>query len=85
MIWWRLVPSVLSKMLVEDVGLFFFVKEARAQRFIIDARASNLHFLKPSSGPSLTDEGLCHVEFQNWFVGLANIKNAFHQMRTPGW
>ena len=36
--------------------------------------------------------GLCHGEFQgspedaqNWFVGSADIKNAFHQMRIPGW
>ena len=40
----------------------------------------------------LTGEGLCYVEFQgaphnaqNWFVGSADIKNAFHQMRIPGW
>ena len=35
-----------------------------------------------------TGEGLCHVEFQgapegaqNWFVGSADTKDAFHQMR----
>ena len=22
---------------------------------------------------------------QNWFAGSADIKNAFHQMRIPGW
>ena len=44
---------------------FFFVsKKAGAQRFIIDARASTRHFLNPPSGPLLTGEGLCHVEFQ---------------------
>ena len=60
--------------------------------FIIDARASNRHFLRLPSGPWLTGEGLCHVQFQgapedtrNWFVGSADIKNAFHQMRIPGW
>ena len=48
--------------------------------------------MRPPSGPLLTDEGLCHVEFQgvpedahNWFVGSADVKNAFHQMRIPGW
>ena len=37
----------------------------------------------------LTGEGVCHVEFQgapedaqNWFVGSADVKNAFHQMRS---
>ena len=43
-------------------------------------------------GPLLTGEGLCHVEFlgvpedaRNWFVNSADIKNAFYQMRIPGW
>ena len=68
---------------VTHVGLFLVAKKAGAQRFIIDARASNPHFLRPQSGPLLTREGLCHVEFQgapgdaqNWFVGSADIKNA---------
>ena len=37
-------------------------------------------------------EVLCHVEFhgapqdaQNWFVSSADIKNAFRQIRIPGW
>ena len=67
-------------------------KKAGAQRFIIDARVSNRHILRPPSGPLRTGEGLCHVEFQgapedaqNWFVGSGDIKNAFHQMRIPGW
>ena len=49
-------------------------------------------FFNPTAGPLLTVEGVCHVEFQgaledapNWFVGTADIKNAFHQMRIPGW
>ena len=76
---------------VEHVGLFFVAKKAGAQRFIIDARASNRHFfLRPPSGPLLTVEGLCHAELlgslvdaQNGFVGSACIKNAFHQVRIP--
>ena len=75
---------------VEHVGLFFVAKKAGAQRFIIDARACSRHFLTPPSGPLLTGEGLCHVDFQgalddaqNWFVGWADIKNALHQMRIP--
>ena len=32
---------------VEYVGLFFVAKKAGAQRFVIDARASNRHFLNP--------------------------------------
>ena len=54
------------------------------------ACGSNRHFKKPPSRPFLTGGGQCHVEFQgaledaqNWFVGSANIKNAFHQMRSP--
>ena len=37
---------------------------AGAQVIIIDARAGSRHFLNPPSGPLLTGEGLCHVEFQ---------------------
>ena len=69
---------------VVHVGLFFFVQEVGAERFIIDARASNRHFLRPPSGPLLTGEGVCHVEFlqppedaRNWFVGSADIKLHF--------
>ena len=68
---------------VEHVGLF------GAQRFIVDARASNRHFVIALSGPLLAGEGLCRVEFQgapedtvNWSVISADIKNAFHQMRS---
>ena len=75
---------------VEQVGLFFVAKKAGAQRFIVGACAGG-HFLGPPSGPLLTGEGLCHVEFQqafddaqNWLVGSADIKNTFHQMRIPG-
>ena len=76
---------------VEHVGLFVVAKKDSAQRFIMDARARNRHFLQPPSGPLLTGEGLCHVEFQgapedvqNWFVGSADIKTRY-QMRIPGW
>ena len=55
-------------------------------------RASNHHFLRPPVGPLLAGEGLFHVEFhgpledaQNWFVGSADIKNAFYQLRIPFW
>ena len=66
--------------------------KAGAQKFIVDARASDRHFLRPPSGPWLTGEGLCHAELQgapedaqNWFVGSADFKNAFRQLRIPGW
>ena len=49
---------------VEHVGLFFVAKKAGAQTFIMDARSSNRHLLRPPSGPLLTGEGLGHVEFQ---------------------
>ena len=55
-------------------------QEDWAQRFIIDARASN------------RGEGLCHVEFQgalddakDWFVSSTEFKNVFHHMRILGW
>ena len=77
---------------VEKVGLSFVAKKAGAQRSIVDSSASNRHFSRPPSGPLPTGERLCHVEFQgaledaqNWCVGSADIKNAFHQMRIPGW
>ena len=77
---------------VEHVGLFFVAKKAVAQRSIIDARASNRHFLRPPFGPFLTGKGLCHVagqgapeDAQIWFVGWADIKDAAHQMWIPGW
>ena len=74
----------------EHVGLFFVATKAGVQRVIFDARASKRHFLNLPSGPLLTGEGLCHIEFQggpedaqNWFVGSADIKNELHQMRVP--
>ena len=75
------------EMAVEHVA-----KKAGARRFIIYERTSNRHFLNPLSEPLVTGEGLCHVEFlgapddaRNWFVGSADIKNAVHQKRIPGW
>ena len=69
---------------VEHVGLLFVAKEAAAQRFIIDVCASNRHFSRPPSGLVIAGEGVCLVEFQGaledaqgWFVGSADIKNAF--------
>ena len=79
-------------MLLSTLGTFSLPKKAGAQSFIIVARASNRKFLRPPSGLLLTGEGLCHIEFQgeledaqNWFVGSADVKNAFHQMRIPRW
>ena len=55
-------------------------------------QATRHFFLSLPFGPLLTGEALRHVEFQgapedakNWFVGSADIKNAFHQMRILGW
>ena len=83
----RLVPSFLR--LWNTLVSFFVAKKAGALRFMLDARASNRHFLRPPSGPLLTGEGLCHVEFQgtpedaqNWFVASPDVKNAFHQRCT---
>ena len=91
-IWSKLVPSGLLRTLLKTLVSSFVAKEAVAQRFNIDARASSRHVLKPPSGPLLTGEGICHVEYQgtleddeNWFVGSADIKNARYQMRIPGW
>ena len=87
-----LAPSIFLETAVEHVGLVFVAKKSGAQRFIIDARPSNRHFLRPPSWPLHTSEAFCHVEFQRasedaqkWFVGSADIKNAFHQMRSLGW
>ena len=49
---------------VEHVGLFFVAKKAGAHRLMADARASNRHFVRPPSGPLLTREAFCFVEFQ---------------------
>ena len=70
---------------VEYVGLFFVAKKAGAQRFFIDARASNRHFLNPPSGPLLTSEELCHVEFQGAFEDAKIWDCGFggHQERVP--
>ena len=43
-------------MAVEHVGLFFVAKKAGVRRFIIDAPASNRHFLNSPSGPLLTGD-----------------------------
>ena len=67
-------------------------KNVGTHKFIIDARASNRHFLRPPAGLLRTGEGLCLVEFQgapedaqNWFVGSVEIQNTFHRMRILGW
>ena len=49
---------------VEHVGLFLVAKKAGGQRFIIDARASNLHFFETSTWTA-SCRGLCHVEFHD--------------------
>ena len=79
------------EMAVEHVGLFFVAKKGGALRFIVDARASNRHFLRPPAGLLLTGAGLCLVEFQgapedaqNWFVGSADIQNTFHRLVFRG-
>ena len=69
---------------VAHIGLFFVAKNAGVQRFIIDARASNRHFLNPPSGPLVEFQG-AHEDVQNFFVGSADVKNAFHQMRISEW
>ena len=76
------------KMLLSTLVFFFVAKKAGAQRSIIDARASNLHFFETSIRPLLTGEGLCHVEFQGTTENAENwsdIKNPFYQMRIPSW
>ena len=89
-IWIELVPSGLLKMLLNT--FVFFVMKSGPQRLIVNARAHNRHFLRPTAEPLLTGDGHCHVEFQatledaqNWFVGSTDIKNTFHQMRIPDW
>ena len=87
-IWCRLVPSGLLNTLVS----FSFPRTLVLRgSLLMRGRATDI-FLRPPSGPLITGEGLCHVEFQaapqdaqNWFAGSADIKNAFHQMRIPGW
>ena len=76
---------------VEHVGLFSVAKKAMAQRFIIDARASNRHVFESSIWTVAHRRGLCRVAFhgaledaENGFAGSADVKNAFHQMRMPG-
>ena len=74
---------------VEHVGLFFVAKKAGAQRFIVDARASNRHFVRPPDGREnffgMSNFRERRKETQNWFVLSADIKDAFHQVRIPGW
>ena len=72
--------------------LDFVLKKAEAQSFIIDARASNRLFLDLPLGRCLQVKDFCNVEIQrfledaqNWFVGSADIKNAFHQIRILTW
>ena len=72
---------------MNTLGSSFVAKKAGVEMFIIDARTSSRHVLRPPAGQLLSGEGLCHVEFQgalenaqNWFV-----KNAFHQTRIPRW
>ena len=48
---------------VEHVHFFFVAKKAGAQRFIIDARESNRHFLNLPSGPLLKGRGSAMSNF----------------------
>ena len=74
---------------VEHVGLFFVAK-----RLVLRASASvhvqQSFFFNPPSGPWLTREDLCHVEFlgaledaRNWFVSSADAKDAFQRTCIP--
>ena len=92
-IWVRLIPLGLSKMLLSTL-VSFVAKKAGAQRFIVDERASNRHFLRPPSGPLLKGEELCDVEFQgapedaqNWFVGSSDADSwvVAGVFRTRSW
>ena len=85
--------SVVVETAVEHVGLFFVAKKVGLEgSSLMLVQATDIFFLSHPSGPSLTGEGLCHVEFKgalgdarNWFVGSADIKNALHHMRIAGW
>ena len=79
----RLLKTLVSFSLPRRLGL--------RGSLLMRVQATDI-FFRPPSGPLLTGEGLCHVECQgtpedaqNWFVGSADVKNAFHQMRIPGW
>ena len=54
---------------VEHVGLFFVAKKAGAQRFIVDARASNRHFVRPPDG-------------REKFFGMSNFRERLRRLRT---
>ena len=60
---------------VEHVRVFFVVKKAGAQRCLCNQPTS----LRRQSGSNFRER---LKDAQNWFVGSADIKNAFHQMRT---
>ena len=76
---------------VEHVGLFFSLP----RRLLLNGSSSTRvratdFFLRRPSQPLLAVEGLRHVEFQGaledaqiWFVGSADVKHAFHQVRIP--
>ena len=44
--WLKLVPSGSLEVLLNTLVCFFVAKKAGAQRFMVDARASNRHFLR---------------------------------------
>ena len=58
---------------VEHVGLLFVAKKAGAQRFIVDAQASNRHFLRLPFGPLLTSEGLSVSHFREILKTLRTV------------
>ena len=49
---------------IELVDFLFVAKKAGAQRFIVDALASNRHFSEPPSGPLRTGDGLVMSNFR---------------------
>ena len=66
---------------VGHVGHLFIPKKVGAQRFFLDACTSNRYFWRPPTGPLLTGEGLCHVQFHGAPEGRSELVCRFRM--TP--
>ena len=90
-IWLKLDPSGLLKMLLSTLVSFLLPGRLVLSGSLL-MRVQAMDIFCDTSISTVTGLRLYHVEFlgapgdaQNWFVGSADIKNAFHQMRISGW
>ena len=86
-IWSKLAPLILLRMLLNTLGSFSMPKWLELRGFsLVRVQATSI-FFETSIWTVAHRRGIqgAPEDVQNWFAGSADIKNALHQMRVPGW